>query len=48
VSTIERAELELPLPRVAGPIYLIIFQVPEGWDERIIPKRSYEFLTLRR
>jgi hypothetical protein len=48
VSTIGSGELELPLPRFAGPIYLIVFQVPEGWGERIIPKRRYEFLTLRR
>ena len=45
ISTIGSGELELPLPRFAGPIYMIVFRVPQ---DMTVSKRDYELITLRR
>ncbi|HEY4232471.1 MAG TPA: hypothetical protein VGM76_03530 [Lacipirellulaceae bacterium] len=47
ISTIGAGDLELPLPRFAGPIYLAIFRAPKeiGAD---VPRQDFELFTLRR
>jgi hypothetical protein len=47
VSTIGSGDFELPLPRFAGPIYLVIFRVPKGMD-MVVARQDFELLTLRR
>jgi hypothetical protein len=47
ITTIGSGELELPLSRFAGPIYLVIFRVPE-FPERSVARRDFELVTLRR
>jgi len=46
VSTIGSGELELPLPRFAGPIYMIVFRVPR--EKMTVAKGDFELITLRR
>jgi hypothetical protein len=47
VSTIGSGELELPLPRFAGPIHLIVFHVPNEIGGTV-PAHGFEVITLRR
>jgi hypothetical protein len=47
ISTIGSGNLELPLPRFAGPIYLAIFRVPKDMD-RTVPRQDFELFTLGR
>jgi hypothetical protein len=46
ISTIGSGELELPLPRFAGPLYLIVFRVPA--NAMTVAARKFEMITLRR
>jgi hypothetical protein len=46
ISSIAASELELPLPRFAGPLYLIIFRVPTS--DMQVPSHDFELITLRR
>lgn len=47
VSTVGTGELELPLARFNGPLYLIIFRDPPG-IEMEVPRSDYELFTLKR
>jgi hypothetical protein len=46
ITTIGSGELELPLPRFAGPIYLVIFRVPSS--DMVVARHDFELVTLRR
>jgi hypothetical protein len=47
ISTIGSGELELPLARFTGPIYLIIFRDPKDFAMEV-PGHDFELFTLRR
>lgn len=47
ISTIGSGELELPLTRFTGPLYLIIFRDPRD-DAMEVPGHDFELLTLLR
>jgi len=47
VSTIGMRDLELPLTRFKGPIYLVVFRVPEEFDI-VVSRHNFELFTLRR
>jgi hypothetical protein len=47
VSTVGTGELELPLERFGGPLYLIIFREPPEFQMEV-PRQDYELFTLVR
>jgi hypothetical protein len=47
ISTIGSGELELPLARFAGPIYLIVFRDPKEFSMEV-PGHDFELITLKR
>ncbi len=47
VSTIGSGELELPLTRFTGPLYLIVFRCPDDFS-MTVPERDFERIVLRR
>jgi hypothetical protein len=47
ISTIGSGDLDLPLARFAGPIYLIIFRDPKEFSMEV-PWHDFEMFTLRR
>jgi hypothetical protein len=47
ISTVGSGELELPLARFAGPIYLIVFRDPKEFSMEV-PGHDYELITLVR
>jgi hypothetical protein len=47
ISTIGSGELELPLVRFSGPIYLVIFRVPDS-SEMVVSRHDFERFILRR
>lgn len=47
ISTIGSGELELPLTRFTGPLYLIVFRCPDDFS-MTVPARDFELIVLRR
>lgn len=47
ISTIGSGDLELPLARFTGPLYLIIFRDPKDFSMEV-PLHDFELFTLRR
>jgi hypothetical protein len=47
VTTIGSGELELPLQRFAGPLYLIVFRVPSDF-QMTVPSHDFELFVLDR
>ena len=47
ISTIGSGELELPLARFTGPLYLIVFRDPKEFSMEV-PGHDFELFTLRR
>jgi hypothetical protein len=47
ISTIGSGELELPLARFTGPLYLIVFRDPKVFSMEV-PGHNFELFTLRR
>jgi hypothetical protein len=47
ISTIGSGELELPLARFAGPLYLIVFRSPREFSMEV-PSHDFEMITLQR
>lgn len=47
ISTVGTGELELPLARFAGPIYLIVFRDPPEFSMEVA-SHEFELITLRR
>jgi len=47
ISTIGSGELELPLARFSGPLYLIVFRDPKEFAMEV-PRHDFELITLHR
>jgi hypothetical protein len=47
ISTLGSGELQLPLARYSGPLHLVIFHLPEDFEQPVT-RNSYELFTLQR